>query len=61
MKREKCCLDCKQEFVDEQLRTMGGSSSKVIEFEARAARVSTADVTAAEATYCWVCKPGSRW
>ena len=39
---------------------MGCSSSKVVEFEAKAARVSKADVTAAEATYCWMCKPGSK-
>ena len=39
---------------------MGCSSSKVVEFEATAARVSKADVTAAEATYSWVYKPGSK-
>ena len=39
---------------------MGCSSSKVVEFEATAARVSKADVTTADATYCWVCKPGSK-
>ena len=37
-----------------------GSSKPVAPYEARAARVSTDDVTAAEATYCWVCKPGSK-
>jgi len=39
---------------------MGCGSSKVAQFEAKAARVSKGDVTAAEATYCWVCKPGSK-
>ena len=39
---------------------MGCGSSKPVEYEAKAARVSKADVTAAEATYCWVCKPGSK-
>ena len=38
---------------------MGCSSSKVVEFEAKAGRVSKADVTA-DATYSWVCKPGSK-
>ena len=38
----------------------GGSSKPVAAYEAKAARVSKADVTAAEATYCWVCKPGSK-
>ena len=37
-----------------------GSSKPVAPYEARAARVSKDDVTAAEATYCWVCKPGSK-
>ena len=37
-----------------------GSSKPVAPYEAKAARVSKADVTAAEATYCWVCKPGSK-
>ena len=39
---------------------MGCSSSKVVEFEAKAGRVSKADVTTADATYSWVCKPGSK-
>ena len=40
---------------------MGCGSSKPdqVEYGARAARVSKADVTAAEATYSWICKPGS--
>ena len=38
---------------------MGCGGSKPVEYEAKAARVSKADVTAAEATYCWMCKPGS--
>ena len=37
-----------------------GSSKPVAPYEATAARVSKDDVTAAEATYCWVCKPGSK-
>ena len=37
-----------------------GSSKPVAPYEAKAARVSKDDVTAAEATYCWVCKPGSK-
>lgn len=37
-----------------------GSSKPVAPYEAKAARVSKADVTAADATYCWVCKPGSK-
>ena len=39
---------------------MGCGTSKPVVYEATAARVSKADVTAAEATYCWVCKPGSK-
>ena len=39
---------------------MGCGSSKPVEYEARVARVSKTDVTATEATYCWVCKPGSK-
>ena len=38
---------------------MGCGVSKPVAYEAKAARVSKADVTAAEATYCWMCKPGS--
>ena len=40
---------------------MGCSSSKVVApYEAKAARVSKADATTADATYSWVCKPGSK-
>ena len=38
---------------------MGCGSSKPVEYEARVARVSKTDVTATEATYSWMCKPGS--
>ena len=38
---------------------MGCGSSKPVVYEAKAARVSKADVTAAEATYSWVLKPKS--
>ena len=37
-----------------------GSSKPVAPYEAKAARVSKADVTTADATYSWVCKPGSK-
>ena len=38
---------------------MGCGGSKPVEYEARVARVSKTDVTATEATYSWMCKPGS--
>ena len=37
-----------------------GSSKPVAPYEAKAARVSAADVTAADATYSWMCKPASK-
>ena len=37
-----------------------GSSKPVAPYEAKAARVSAADVTAADATYSWICKPASK-
>ena len=38
---------------------MGCGSSKPVEYNARVARVSKTDVTATQATYSWMCKPGS--
>ena len=41
------------------MENMGCGSSKPVEYNARVARVSKTDVTATQATYSWMCKPGS--